>query len=171
VRALYPFVGSGWQRERLADGRSEWTCPTHVQAGIERRHEAEQREYEATRKHILAREQLIQERKAQRLESARIEGVLIIFTRDFEPKGTFVDSILTKMKARDLTYRDWMSADTPVTILVHPSAQDATVIAAQATVQFRMMGIVFSAEKVESATFEGDDGISGSVVTHWSAPR
>lgn len=97
-----------------------------------------------------------------------LDGILIVFTRDFEPKDVFVTSILTKMKARGRTYKEWMSDKTPVKILVHPRAQDPMTVIAQAMVQFRMMGIPFSAPNVEQATFEGSQGISGTIITHWS---
>jgi hypothetical protein len=98
-----------------------------------------------------------------------LDGILIIFTREFQPKDTFVTSILTTMKARGRTYKEWMTEKTPVKILVNPDAQNAYTFLAAAMIQFRMMGITFSADRVEHATFQGSHGISGTVVTHWSS--
>ena len=97
-----------------------------------------------------------------------LDGILIIFTRDFEPKSTFINSVLTKMKARGRPYVEWMTEKTSMQVLVSPKAQDPMTFLANAAVQFRTMGIAFSLENVEHATFEGSDGVSGTVVTHWS---
>ena len=105
------------------------------------------------------------------VSSRRLDGILIIFTKDFEPKYVFIDSILTKMRARGQTYKEWMTADTPVRVLIDPSAQNPMTYIARATVQFQRMGVDFSLENVEHATFEGNQGISGVVVTHWSKRR
>ena len=97
-----------------------------------------------------------------------LDAILIIFNRDFTPKDTFVNSILTRMNARGRPYKEWMSANTPLKVLVHPDAQNPMTFLAQAALQFRMMGIAFSVDNVEQATFDGSDGISGTVVSHWS---
>lgn len=97
-----------------------------------------------------------------------LEGILILFSRDFSPKETFVNSILTRMNARGRPYKEWMKANTPVKVVVHPNAQEPAAFLAQAAVQFRLMGVPLSAEKIEYATFEGSDGIRGTVVSQWS---
>jgi hypothetical protein len=109
------------------------------------------------------------EKPLRRKRPQRLDGILIIFTKDFEPKGTFVNSILTKMTAHNKSYKEWMKENTPVKIFVHPQAQNPNTFLALAMVQFKTMGIEFSAENLEQATFEGSEGISGTVVTHWSS--
>jgi len=100
-------------------------------------------------------------------EGERLQGILIMFTRDFQPKKPFVDSILTTMKVHGRPYRDWMTRTTPLKVLVHSDAQDERAIGAHAMVYFRGIGIAFAPERVEYATFEGSHGISGAIVTHW----
>lgn len=97
-----------------------------------------------------------------------LEGILIIFSREFSPQETFVNSILSRMNAHGRPYKEWMTPNTPVKVVVHSDAQDPTAFLAQAAVQFRRMGVPFSAEKIEYATFEGSHGISGTVVSQWS---
>ena len=101
--------------------------------------------------------------------NSQLDGILVIFNREFEPKGTFVNSILTRMEARGRPYKEWMTPSTPVRILIHPDAQNPATIAAQAAVQFRKLGIPFSLDRLEHATFEGSYGISGAIATHWSS--
>ena len=97
-----------------------------------------------------------------------LDALIIIFTREFSPKETFVNSILTRMNARGRPYRDWMTEGTPVRILVNPKAQDPMTFTATAMVQFRMLiGDRFDMERLEHATFEGSQGISGVILSHW----
>ncbi len=97
-----------------------------------------------------------------------LDAILIVFNRDFAPKDTFVNSILTRMNARGRPYKDWMKPHTPLKVIVHPDAQNPTSFLAQAMVQFRLMGVAFSFDNVEQATFDGSDGTRGTVVSHWS---
>jgi hypothetical protein len=98
----------------------------------------------------------------------RLDGILIVFAKEFTPKDVFINSILTKMIAHGRTYQDWMNTKTPKRILINPKAQDPMTMLANAAVQFRMMGIPYRSENVEHATFEGSQGIVGSIITHWS---
>jgi len=97
-----------------------------------------------------------------------LDAVLIIFNREFAPKEKFVNSILTRMNARGRPYKDSMTPHTPLKVVVHPDAQNPTSFLAQAMMHFRLMGVAFSVDNVEHATFDGSDGICGTVITHWS---
>lgn len=84
-------------------------------------------------------------------------------------RETFVNSILSKMLARGRPYRQWMSASTPVSILVNPSVHDPYQGMAAAVVRFRrLLGGDYSMERMEQADFEGSDGISGIIFSSWS---
>ena len=97
-----------------------------------------------------------------------LDAILVVFNREFGSKDTFVNEILTGMRARGRTYKEWMTPTTPLKVLVHPKAKDPATFTAQAMVQFRTMGITFSAKNLEYATFDGNNNVFGSVVTHWS---
>lgn len=98
-----------------------------------------------------------------------LDGLVIIFTRDFSPKDTFINSILTRMYAHGRSYKEWMLSETPMIVKIHPAAQNPQTFIALATVEFRaLIGNRFSIEKLESATFEGSDGISGVILSHWN---
>lgn len=105
---------------------------------------------------------------APKPKATPLQGLIIIFTRDFSEKDVFVNSILTKMRARGRPYAEWMTETTPVHILVNPRAQDPSTFAAMAMVQFRRLGINFNVAHLEHATFEGSHGIDGVVLSHWS---
>jgi len=103
-------------------------------------------------------------------KEVQLDGILIFFNNDFNPKDAFINAILTKMKARGRTYREWMTDKTPLGVFIDPDTKDPTMILARAAAQFRSMGISFSADNVEPAPFEGTQGRTGTVVAHWS-PR
>ena len=101
-----------------------------------------------------------------------LNAIIIIFNREFSPKETFTNSILSKMIARGRPYSDWMTEKTPLRMLVNANAQDSTTYIAMATVQFRqLIGDQFNMDRLESATFEGSHGIAGVILSHWNVER
>ena len=101
--------------------------------------------------------------------AARLEAVLILFSRDFAPKERFVDSILDKMEVRGRSYRAWMDGRTPVIIDVRASAQEPAVFLATAKIAFQTrLNRRIDVAKTEYATFEGSEAISGVIVTLWN---
>ena len=93
-----------------------------------------------------------------------------MFSRDFSPKDTFVDSILDRLEARGKPYRRWMTDKTPLLIRVNSNAQVPAAFLAAATVEFsRALNERTDLEKVEYATFEGSEGISGVILTLWKS--
>ncbi|HMY70876.1 MAG TPA: hypothetical protein PLD20_16710 [Blastocatellia bacterium] len=98
-----------------------------------------------------------------------LDGLIIIFTREFSPKEPFVNSILTKMNARGRPYCNWMTNDTPMRTFVNPKAQDPTTFTAMAMVQFRLLIGNFDMNHVECATFESNEGVSGIILSHWKS--
>lgn len=103
------------------------------------------------------------------VQSITLDAILIMFNREFSPKEKFVNSILEKMKAKGRPYKEWMSDSTPVRVLVIPNTQDPMKFMPWAIVQFRPLVASFSVDNIRYATFEGSEGISGVVVTHWSS--
>jgi len=118
---------------------------------------------EQQREEALAAEQ-------QRGKAARSDllGLIILFSRDFEPRETFVNSILDRMQARGRAYRSWMAPDTALRVMTNANAQDPSAIAATGLIGFRsLLGIEPDLDKLEYATFEGSDGIWGSILSLW----
>lgn len=98
-----------------------------------------------------------------------LDAVLIIFSKEFSPKDKFINSILEKMQARGRPYKDWISENTPVRIIVSPNVKDPVSFIPRAIVAFRPIVPLFSVDRIEYAPFEGSEGISGVIVTHWSS--
>lgn len=99
----------------------------------------------------------------------RLEALLILFNQDFEPKERFVNSILDKMEVRGRSYRAWMDARTPMIIDVRAGAQEPAVFLSRAKVAFhKRLNRPIDVAKVEYATFEGSEAISGVIVTLWN---
>jgi hypothetical protein len=97
-----------------------------------------------------------------------LDAIVIVFNRDFPTSGQFVDEILSRLTTRGRTYRSWMRDDTPVRIKFNPKAQDEMTVAAMALIEFRkLIGGDADPKRVQFGTFEGNQGIVGSVLSHW----
>jgi HEAT repeat protein len=97
-----------------------------------------------------------------------LDAIVIVFNRDFPTSGQFVNEILDQLTTRGRTYQSWMHDGTPVRIKFHPNAQDQMTAAAIAMVEFHMLiGERADPEKIQFGTFEGSQGIVGSVLSHW----
>lgn len=98
-----------------------------------------------------------------------LRAVVVILNKDLTTKKAFVNSILSKLIARGRPYREWMTESTPVEIHVNPSAQDPMTFAATALVTFgRLLGEESTLERLEHATFQSGDGISGVILSYWA---
>ncbi|HSC77516.1 MAG TPA: HEAT repeat domain-containing protein [Candidatus Acidoferrales bacterium] len=99
----------------------------------------------------------------------RLDAIVIVFNRDFPTRAQFVEEILGGLTTRGRTYRTWMQGNTPVRVLIHPDAQDQMTAAALANVEFRkLLGDRVNLAGVQFGTFEGSQGVVGSVLSHWS---
>jgi HEAT repeat protein len=115
-------------------------------------------------------EALAEWRRSTEAERSDLRAAIIIFTREFSPKDTFISSILGRMEVRGKSYRTWMTERTPLRVVVNPDALDPPAFLAVATIEFRrMLEEAVDLEKVEYATFEGSHGISGVILTLWES--
>ncbi len=98
-----------------------------------------------------------------------LDGIVIQFNKDFSPREQFINSILNKMIAMGSPYRSWMSDSTPLHVLVNPDVDKVMSRTARATVEFsRILGSRFSLEQMQAADFQGSEGITGYIYSHWS---
>ncbi|MBN1271551.1 MAG: HEAT repeat domain-containing protein [Candidatus Aminicenantes bacterium] len=98
-----------------------------------------------------------------------LDGIIIIFDREFSDKTVFVNSILSRMEARGKSYKEWMTSKTPVEIIVNSKALDPNLFITMAAVTFRRLGIDFDYDRLEYADLSGTHNISGVVITHWKS--
>jgi len=113
---------------------------------------------------------LLQDLKPPSIPTEReaLDGIVIVFNRDFPTSGQFVNEILDQLRTKGRTYRSWMHSRTPVRVKFHPNAQDQMTAAAIAMVEFRgMIGERADPENIQFGTFEGSQGIVGAVLSHW----
>lgn len=97
-----------------------------------------------------------------------LDAIVIVFNRDFPTSGQFAEEILNNLTTRGRTYKSWMRDNTPVRIKVHQKAQDQMTVASIAFVEFRkLIGDKADPGNIQFGTFEGSQGIFGSVLSHW----
>lgn len=97
-----------------------------------------------------------------------LEALLFIFNRDFSPKDQIMNSVITHMSARGHTYSYWLRPDTPKLVFVSPKAQEPSAYMPIALIQFRMvLGERASLKNIEVAQFQGSEGVSGVILSHW----
>lgn len=71
------------------------------------------------------------------------------------------------MKARGQTYQERMNEWTPLKLLVNRDANQTYTYLAIATIEFaRLLESAFNSDRLEVASFEATEGISGVVLTH-----
>ena len=69
--------------------------------------------------------------------------------------------------ARENQNSDWLDPSTQMKIAVGSNPHERTSFLAQATVNFRLMGIEPDPERMGYATFEGSGDIYGAIDTQW----
>lgn len=100
---------------------------------------------------------------------AHLDAIVVIFNREFTGQEAFVNEILGQLKTRGRTYREWMQKDTRIRVKSHPDAQDEMTAATMALIEFRKLGVKdANLRRVLTGTFEGSQGVAGTVLSHWS---
>lgn len=100
-----------------------------------------------------------------------LDALIILTNRQISPSEE--DSILSELKARGRSYRDWIRPETPICVFAHPGVKDGIkrpyFYGAMALRLFQEpLGDRFNIKKVGFNEFKGSSGLVGVVLAHWS---
>jgi hypothetical protein len=92
-------------------------------------------------------------------EAGYSQGVVVLLDRDSPNQRAFAESVTA----------GWLSAETPVRLVVHPGAAHAVTAPALATRQLLVAGVVVDKSLLDVRSIQGPAGTAGSLVTQRSA--